>query len=216
MSVTLHNEVYGNATTFSRPLAAARRSRTAERAALIRTVSSRGARRISRSLARIGSVLALARVRGSRLDRGTPARNRAAARIGGCLTAVRPAAGVAAPDRGWGIAEDIDAGIITRRERAAKISIACRRAARSVRVREAMATALLAAGAIEPRILDLPPGRIERALKIIAPRLLVGSPAHASITALLCCRAPRSVEMFLRRHPELLDAVRAELEGAQR
>ena len=100
--------------------------------------------------------------------------------------------------------------------RSEKISAACRAAARSVRARETVRTALLAAGAIEPRILDLPPGRIERALKIIAPRLLVGSPAHASITALLCCRAPRSVEMFLRRHPGLLDAVRAELEGAQR
>ena len=99
---------------------------------------------------------------------------------------------------------------ISQSKRAAKISTGCRRAERSRQTRELYTTALRTLAAVRPALLDLPPDRIERALEIVARHLLPGAPAYASAQFILRCRAPRSFARWLRRHPDLLAAVRRE------
>ena len=62
---------------------------------------------------------------------------------------------------------------ISRSERAAKISTGCRQAARSQAARERYMTALRMLAAVRLEILELPPERIEKALRIIEPRMQV-------------------------------------------
>lgn len=100
---------------------------------------------------------------------------------------------------------------ISRSERAAKISTGCRQAARSQAARERYMTALRMLAAVRLEILELPPERIEKALRIIEPRLLPGSPAHTAVLFATTCRAPRSFSRWLRRHPELVAAIRQEV-----
>lgn len=100
---------------------------------------------------------------------------------------------------------------IPRSERAAKISAACRQAARSQAAREHYTAALRTLAAVRLELLELPPERIEKALRIIEPRLLPGSPAHTAARFVLTCRAPRSFSRWLRRHPELVAAIRQEV-----
>lgn len=100
---------------------------------------------------------------------------------------------------------------ISRSERAATISAACRRADRSRAVRERYMTALRMLAAVRLELLELPPERIEKALRIIEPRLLPGSPAHTAVLFATTCRAPRSFSRWLRRHPELVAAIRQEV-----
>ena len=109
------------------------------------------------------------------------------------------------------IVEAIDTRSVPQPTRAAKISAACRQAARSQAAREHYTAALRVLAAVRPALLELPPDRIEKALRIIEPRLLPGAPAHASAQFILRCRAPRSFARWLRRHPELVAAIRQEV-----
>jgi hypothetical protein len=97
---------------------------------------------------------------------------------------------------------------ISQSKRAATISAACRQAARSQAAREHYTAALRVLAAVRPALLELPPERIEKALRIIEPRLLPGSPAHTAARFVLTCRAPRSFSRWLRRHPDVLAAMR--------
>ena len=108
------------------------------------------------------------------------------------------------------IVEAIDTRSVPQPTRAAKISAACRQAARSQAAREHYTAALRTLAAVRLELLELPPERIEKALRIIEPRLLPGSPAHTAARFVLTCRAPRSFSRWLRRHPDLLAAVRRE------
>lgn len=99
---------------------------------------------------------------------------------------------------------------IARSERAAKISAACRQAARSQATRERYAAALRVLAAIRPEALELSPAKIVAALKILRRHLLPGSPADIVLAVVLDCRAERTLERFLRRNADLLAAVRRE------
>ena len=124
----------------------------------------------------------------------------------------REPAGPERPGRGGeGIAAGDGPRSIARSERAAKISAGALRAERSRAVRERYMTALHMLAAVRPALLELPPERIEKALRIIEPRLLPGSPAHTAVLFATTCRAPRSFSRWLRRHPELVAAIRQEV-----
>jgi hypothetical protein len=122
-----------------------------------------------------------------------------------------PAGRVATRHGGEGIAAGDGPRSIARSERAAKISAGALRAERSRAVRERYMTALHMLAAVRPALLELPPERIEKALRIIEPRLLPGSPAHTAVLFATTCRAPRSFSRWLRRHPELVAAIRQEV-----
>ena len=123
----------------------------------------------------------------------------------------REPAGPERPGRGGdGIAEGDGAGSLPQTARRAKISAGALQAERSRRTLERYVTALRILAARRPAELDLPPDKVERAIWIIEPRLLPGSPAHAAADFVLRCRAPRSFARWLRRNPDLLAAVRRE------
>ena len=126
----------------------------------------------------------------------------------------REAAGPERPGRGGeGDAAGNGHRSISQSKRAATISAACRRAERSRRARAAYASALRALAAIRPEALELSPTKIVAALKILRRHLLPGSPADIVLAVVLDCRAERTLEQFLRRNPDLLVAVRREVQS---
>ena len=123
----------------------------------------------------------------------------------------REAAGPERPGRGGERdAEGNGRQSISRSERAATISAACRRAERSRAVRERYMTALRVLAAVRPETLELSPAKIVAALKILRGHLLPGCAADVALRHALDCRAERTLERFLRRNADLLAAVRRE------
>lgn len=98
-----------------------------------------------------------------------------------------------------------------RPQTAKQISAACLRAARSRVTRARYIDALRVLAAVRPETLDLPPEKIERAMRIMERHLLPGSAGHNSILFVLRCRAPRSFARWIARHREILVAVRREV-----
>ena len=98
-------------------------------------------------------------------------------------------------------------------EQRAEISRGCRRSARSVAARNAYFQALLALGSVFPRALADPiqAAAIVKALRLLRDRVLPASPAHAALRAVLDYRAARTCELFLRRNPAFIAAVREAL-----
>ncbi len=125
-------------------------------------------------------------------------------------------AGPVAPGRGGeSRVESIDDRSVACAPRTTKISAGCLQAERSRRVREALRVALLALNVFRDDIFERSPGEMERAIEALGRHVTPGSPAWMAVCFLMA-HAPRTVEQYIRRHPDLLDDIRRELAEVQR
>ena len=100
---------------------------------------------------------------------------------------------------------------ISRSERAATISAACRQADRSRAVRSTYRQILIALAVVAPDALEAPPSKIVRAAEILRRHVMPGSGIDRALTLALACRERRTFERFLRRNPRFIAEILREV-----